>query len=219
MGKFILKALSGPLKGQSFDIKKGLKIGRTEGDIILDDSSVSSLHAKIDIYPNGKMMILDQDSKNRILINNKEVIKSILEKGTKFKIGKTEFEVALVMTAEELISHFMKKLSKKVKDNPVVLKPFSTPLEVSFISGLQKGQRYYLSYGPRFFGSESVDFPLFEKTAPKKSFAIIPEESGPYFVTKEPELVCFNGEQVKKHKIQNGDKVVIGETQLQIFFK
>ena len=219
MGKFILKALSGPVEGRSFDVKQGLKIGRSEGDIILDDSSVSSLHAKIDIYPNGKMMILDQDSKNKILIDGREIIKSILERGTKFKIGKTEFEVALIMTAEEVVSNFMKKLSKKIQDNPLALRPFSKPLEVSFISGLQKGQSYYLSYGPRFFGSESVDFPLFEKTAPKKSFVITPEESGPYFITKEPELVCFNGEQIKKCKIKNGDKVLIGETQLQIFFK
>ena len=219
MGRFILKALSGPVKGQSFDIKKGLKIGRLEGDVVLDDSSVSSLHAKIDIYPNGKMMILDQDSKNKILIEGQELVKSVLEKGTKFKIGKTEFEVALVMTVEELVANFMEKLTQKAKDIPLKLKPFSAPLEVSFISGLQKGQSYYISYGPRFFGSESVDFPLFEQTAPRKSFAIVPEESGPYFITKEPDLVCFNGKQIKRCKIKNGDKVRIGETQIQIFFK
>ena len=219
MGKFVLRALSGPIEGQSFDIKKGLKIGRTKGDILLDDPSVSSLHAKIDIYPNGKMMLLDQDSKNKIMIEDREVIKSILEKDTKFRIGKTEFEVALVMTAEEITANFIKKLSQKVEDSPITLKPFFKPLELSFISGLQKGQSYYLSYGPRFFGSESVDFPLFEKTAPKQSFTIVPAESSSYFVTKEPELVCFNGQPIKKCKIKEGDKVRIGETQLEIFFK
>lgn len=219
MSQFMLKALSGPVQGKTFHIKNGLRIGRTKGDILLEDSSVSSLHAEINIYPNGKMMLSDKDSKNRILINEKTVVKSVLEKGSKFKIGKTEFEVIFMMTAEEVLIHFMKKSFPSVQDNPIVLKPFAKALEVSFVSGLQKGQNYYLSYGPRFFGSESVDFPLFERSAPKKSFAVVPENETACFVTKEPEIVCFNGKKIKKSPIQDGDYVVIGDTKLKFFFK
>ena len=219
MSQFMLKALSGPVQGKTFRIKNGLRIGRTKGDVLLEDPSVSSLHAEINIYPNGKMMLSDKDSKNRILINEKTVIKSVLEKGSKFTIGKTEFEVVFMMTAEEILVQFMKKSFSSVKDSPVALKPFARAFELSFVSGLQKGQSYYVSYGPRFFGSESVDFPLFERSAPKKSFVVLPENNQARFVTKEPEIVCFNGKKIKKSLIQDGDYIVIGDTKLKFLFK
>ena len=219
MGRFVLKALTGPVKGQIFQVRQGLRIGRSLGDIILKDSLVSELHAEIQIYSNGKIMIVDKDSKNKITIDGRKTVKSILEKGMKFQIGQTEFCLDFVKTPEELWSRLIKKAVTKAQDHPLFLKPFFQELELVFISGLQKGERHYLSYGPRFFGSHSVDFPIFEKNAPKKAFAFVPDKSDILFVTSYPQFVQLNGKKVKKSSIKDGDQILMGNTILKINLK
>ena len=140
MGQFVIKALTGPVKGKVFPIKQGLKIGRSLGDILLKDKLVSELHAEIKIYSNGKIMVIDKDSKNKIFMNNQKVVKSILEKGSKFKIGETEFELDFVKTPEEILSNFFEKHSKNIKNHPLSLKPFFQTIELAFSSGLQSGK-------------------------------------------------------------------------------
>lgn len=219
MGRYIIKALTGPVKGKIFPVRKGLKIGRTLGDILLKDPLVSDLHAEIEIYSNGKIMIIDKDSKNQIIINNKRIIKSVLEKGSKFKIGETEFEIAFVRTPEEILFEFIEKNTESFQNHPISLKPFFQSIELIFLSGIQKGQRHYLSYGPRFFGAHSVDLPILEKEAPKKAFAFMPDGSGTFFVTDHPKIVHFNGQEIKKTKIKTGDKILIKDTVLKLTLK
>ncbi|MCZ0932369.1 MAG: FHA domain-containing protein, partial [Oligoflexia bacterium] len=166
MGQFILQALTGPVRGKAFKVRNGLRIGRSSGDIILKDPSVSDLHAEIQIYSSGKIMIVDKDSKNKIFIGEKRVIKSILEEGSKFTIGSTEFELKFIKTPEEAWSQFLSLSAKSIKDQPLALKNFFKSVEVKFLYGIQKGQSYYLSYGPRFFGRHSVDCPVFDRKSP-----------------------------------------------------
>ena len=219
MGQFVLKALTGPVKGQVFPIKHGLRIGRSLGDIILNDQLVSDLHAEIQIYSNGKIMIIDKDSKNKIIINDRRTVKSILEKGATFRIGQTDFKLEFIMPPEEIWSELIKRCAKNIQDHPLFLQPFLQAIEIVFLSGLQKGNRHYLSYGPRFFGSRSVDFPVFEKKAPEKAFALVPGKANTLFVTNHPSVVHLNGKKIKKAHIKSGNKISIGSTILKIILK
>ena len=219
MGRFVFKALTGPVKGQVFPVKHGLRIGRSLGDIVLKDPLVSDLHAEIQIYSNGKIMIVDKDSKNKIFMNDKRTVKSILENGSRFKIGQTEFVMDFIQTPEEIVIAFIKKNTKDIQDQPLSLQPFFQAIEIIFLSGIQKGEKHYLTYGPRFFGCNSVDFPIFEKKAPKKAFALVPDKSDTFFVTSEPLLVQFNEQKTKRVRIQSGDKISIGNTILKINLK
>lgn len=219
MGQLILQALTGPVKGKSFKIRNGLRIGRDSGDICLKDSLVSNLHAEIQVYSTGKVMIVDKGSKNKIYINNKQVIKSVLEEGSKFTIGSTEFELKLIRTPEEAWSQFLELSIKKVKDNPLSLKQFFKFVEVSFTCGIQKGQTYHLSYGPRFFGRHSVDCPVFDKKSPSKCFTLIPKDKDIIFTTKYPNIVQLNKQSIDKAVIKNGDQVLIGDSLLEIRLK
>ena len=216
MGQFVLQALTGPLKGKAFKLRNGLRIGRSSGDIILKDPLVSDLHAEIQIYSNGKIMIVDKDSKNKILINKKKIVKSILEDGSHFVIGATNFKLKFVKTPEEAWSQFLSLKSKKIQDHPLSLKNFSKSIEVKFLSGMQKGQRYHLFYGPRFFGRHSVDCPLFDKKSPAKCFTLAPKNQDIFFTTKHPKIVQLNKQPVEKAKIKNGDKILIGDSLLEI---
>ena len=219
MGQFVLKALTGPVKGRVFPVKHGLRIGRALGDIILKDQLVSDLHAEIQIYANGKIMIIDKDSKNKIIINNRKTVKSVLEKGSKFRIGQTDFKLDFIRPPEEICSEFIKKNAKNIQDHPLFLQPFLRAIEIVFLSGLQKGHRHYLSYGPRFFGSCSVDFPVFEKKAPEKAFALVPGKVNTFFITSHPSVVQLNRKKIKKANIKNGDRILIGSTILKVILK
>lgn len=216
MGKMIIKALTGPIKGQTFDLKNGLTLGREHGDIILKDSSVSNLHAEIQIYSSGQVMIIDKDSKNKIYVNNKKTVKSVLEENNRFKIGKSEFIVKFVKTPQELLLEFLSKVNSKVTDNPLDLKPFFKPVTIQFSSGIQKGKEYKVYYGPRIFGKRSVDFPILDKKSPEKCFVLMPDKQKIIFKTSYPEQVKYNNKNLEKTKIQDGDQIFIGYSTLKI---
>lgn len=87
-----LIGLKGLLSDLEFKILADtIYIGRVTGnDIVLNDTSVSSQHSKIN-FENGNFIISDLDSKNGIKINGKEVTKKVLRNGDKLKIGGTTF--------------------------------------------------------------------------------------------------------------------------------
>lgn len=87
-----LKALSGPLKGQEFPLKAGLRIGRSKGDILLDDGKVSSLHAFL-TEEGGAFVLNDNGSKNGIRVGRERVGTVELKLGVVFQIGQSDFEV------------------------------------------------------------------------------------------------------------------------------
>ncbi len=220
MKKFILRALTGPVKGQKFPLKNGLQIGRFKGDILLQDELVSSLHAEISVSSKGKILIFDKDSKNQIIMEDQRVVKSILKPGSKFQIGQTEFQLELIPDTEELWALFIKKAGGKIQDQAIRLQAFAQAIEFVFLSGPQEGQTGQLFYGPRVFGSRSLDFPIFEKKAPAKAFALIPGPKGSaFFATKHPATVQLNGKKVKKAKIKDGDKISVRGSTLKINIK
>ena len=90
----MLKVMDGPLKGHKFALKAGLGIGRSRGDIRIDDGKVSSLHAFV--AENGDQLVLtDNGSKNGIRFENERVMSLPLKEGTVFQIGNTVFKVIL----------------------------------------------------------------------------------------------------------------------------
>jgi hypothetical protein len=87
-----LKAISGPLKGQEIPIRSGLRIGRTRGDVLLNDSKVSSLHAFV-TEEDGGVWLNDNGSKNGLRVGAERVERLPLREGVAFFIGRSEFLV------------------------------------------------------------------------------------------------------------------------------
>ncbi|MBC6416012.1 MAG: FHA domain-containing protein [Bdellovibrionales bacterium] len=216
MAKFLIEALTGPLKGKRIEVKDGLSFGREKGDIILKDSSVSEFHAEIQIYSSGTVMIVDQDSKNKIFINKKRVVKSVLESGNVFKIGQSEFIFKINYSPKEIWNTFIKKQMNKVEDTPMSLKVFVKPIKVNFLSGLQKNKNYKLYYGPRFFGRHSVDCPIFDSKAPKKAFVLIPQKKDILFKSFDTKSIQVNKKPLEQVSVKNGDKILVGDSLLEI---
>ena len=214
MGKFYIQVIKGPLKGKNFKLKKKLKIGRNQGDIILKDSLVSESHAEL-IYSDKEIKILDKDSKNKFYVNGKKCSSAVLTEGMKFQIGHSTFVLRFVKSPEEKWSDFLSSI-EDIKDMPLSLQVFHQPVTVQFGTGLQKGQKYTLYYGPRFFGRHCVDCPVLDKKAPEKSFALIPQDGQILFKTSDPDRVLLNKKSVETASLKNKDQIFIGDSVLNI---
>ena len=94
--KFMLKAIlmvkKGHQPGHEFTIFDGSIVGRTEGDVILDDPKVSNPHAKFYLNEEGdSFVILDFGSKTGTYVNEEHITSLVeLEENDVIKIGDSE---------------------------------------------------------------------------------------------------------------------------------
>lgn len=219
MKKLGIMALSGPVKGKTFELGNGLIFGRSSGDVILKDKQVSNPHAEIKIYKSGQAMLIDKGSKNGIEIEGEKKAKSVLSLKSRFSIGSSEFEVISIKTPEEISLDILKKYLPEFEDDEGrELRAFFKPLELKFLKGPQAGASRFLAYGPRSFGSESVDGPLFDAAALGDSFALLPAEGEILFETKHPEIIKLNGGAVSRKAVQSGDIISFGGAEIKISF-
>lgn len=86
--------IEGPLKGKTFELGDELIIGRADKcHIVLDDSYVSQIHARI-FAKNDSYMIEDMGSTNGTYLNKRRIGgASELHRGDRVKIGKTVLEM------------------------------------------------------------------------------------------------------------------------------
>jgi pSer/pThr/pTyr-binding forkhead associated (FHA) protein len=82
------------LRGKTFDIGEELTIGRAEKcSVVLDDSYVSQVHARI-FANNGGYMVEDLGSTNGTYLNRRRITAPTeLQRGDRVKIGKTVLEM------------------------------------------------------------------------------------------------------------------------------
>ena len=83
------------LKGQIVEIFAGLKIGRREGQLVLQDAHLSGLHAVVEEVGQNRFALVDQDSHNGILLNGRQVKRVFLLPDVVFFMGQTSFKVVV----------------------------------------------------------------------------------------------------------------------------
>lgn len=88
-----LEITAGPDEGLKFKAQEGLMIGRVKGQVLLNDPKVSSLHAAVELDNKGQMILVDQGSSNRLLINGRKVKRIALLPGVIFELGRTQIKV------------------------------------------------------------------------------------------------------------------------------
>lgn len=78
------------------EFEQSLSIGRSrENDIVVEDLTVSSIHAKVQ-KENNHWCLKDCNSTNGVLIDGKKSSQSNLHDGVRFTIGTHSFEFCLV---------------------------------------------------------------------------------------------------------------------------
>lgn len=83
-------------RGRTYPVKHGTVVGRKEGNLILDDPKVSSMHAKFNME-GERFVVWDFGSVNGTYVNGKRIREAtVLEENDLVKIGDTVFVVKLL---------------------------------------------------------------------------------------------------------------------------
>jgi len=92
----LLWVKEGRRRGRTYPIKHGTIVGRKEGELILDDSKVSNVHAKFNMEGDD-FVVWDFGSSNGTYVNGKKIREAtVLEENDLVKIGDTVFVVKLL---------------------------------------------------------------------------------------------------------------------------
>ena len=225
---------SGPQKGMFFYLKDKAIIGRKKGsDIYIDSPTVSAQHAQVE-KKDGKTY-LNSLSQRGIIVNNCAYEQVELNADMIFSMGEICFVLKssmgnlstwkslLLLTFNDLSrrSHISEIKSKKVW-------PFQKRLKLTITQGRQMGIVWYIGYGPRYIGTNSLDFPVHEPSLGPCGFTLDPlkedstssdntnEDSGIIFSTKQPSIVQLNNKPIKNSYLQNNDVIQLEDTCLQV---
>jgi len=233
-----LEIISGPSQGKVVKIQEGLRVGRSRGELQINDPKISSLHAQVIKHRKGIFILLDKQSHNKILFNGERVEKLALMPGIQFMLGDTKFRV-VQKTSDDLIEEttvkasagsdscelnesFLVDLNEFLKQERHIILPldvhfFEIPIWLVFTQGAELGRQVGLVYGPRTIGRESLDIQIREPSAPPTAFTIKPIPNNPRafdFQTQYPALVKLNNYSVQTMRVETQ----IGKTQISIFF-
>ena len=182
----VLEVLSGPLQGKKFKAEQGLTVGRRDTTILLDeDGKVSGLHAKIEADNKGQLVLMDQNSSNGLVINDRRVKKVALMRGVRFRVGGTliliseseEYEAPTPAMKKPWRDEVLSLLTADPATNRILEGaplPFTPAVQLEFLQGLQSETIFTLGYGPRSAGSGSLDMDLQDPDAPEVAFEIHP---------------------------------------------
>lgn len=214
--------------GERYKLREGLRLGRTVGEILIRDPKVSSSHAQIESDSGGQLWLVDRESSNGIRLKGERVLRVALLPGVLFQVGKTHVQVIEVAQAEvqeestpgdwrTQLMHLIPKLPGKNRVVNTVF-PLSPAIELTVLSGPQCESVYTLGYGPRKFGSDSLDFELVDDYAPSTAFEIVQGTSGPELNTKYPQIVNVNGESAETVTLKAGDIISLGKTTIRVEF-
>lgn len=81
------------MKGHVAEVFSGLKIGRKDGQLIIQDGHMSGFHAQVEQVGPDRFVLVDQDSHNGIMLNGRSVKKVTLLPDVHFMLGSTSFKV------------------------------------------------------------------------------------------------------------------------------
>jgi len=220
------------LQGQKFRLREGLRVGRTTGEILLDDPKVSSLHAQVESDGRGGYVLVDRGSANGLRINSQRVKRVAMLLGVRFQVGKTTLKVIESFSQEEdlpplqearrtwqeVLIQEVPNLATRNLDQEMRVEAFRPALQLDFVRGVQFEQSILLGYGPRRFGSDVLDIELMEALCPPVAFELRPQQGETIFYTQYPKLVLLNGAPVAESSLKEGDRIQIGQTLIQVSF-
>lgn len=224
----VIEILEGIQKGEVFKLADKMTLGRKNASITIKDPNVSTLHAMIMTDEHGLPILVDQNSRNGLIVNDTVVRKVALYPETKFTVGSTEF-IVKVFSDEEMEQHFPTKtwrdtLAEEITQStlnttpPQDLAAFNPKVELHFIQGIQTDETKILTFGPRTAGFWSLDIPLHEMEAPELAFKIVPSPEGARIVNFDLNRVLLNDTVFESQVLISGDRIKIGESIIKVLF-
>lgn len=224
------EVIDGPNQGSKFEIKNGQQMGRTQGEILLRDSKVSSLHAKVETDSTGQLVLIDLGSSNGLRIDGQRMERVVIIPGAVIQVGRTflkvlqqEDEPDSLLSVDPArwkvaIPSLIGSLQGKDDFSEAQAQPFAGLVQLEFVEGAQSDTIWSLGFGPRRFGADALDFEVHEEGCPPLAFEIHPDEEGPLFITSFPQIVKLNDRHQKAATLKSGDTIRIGKTLIRVTF-
>jgi pSer/pThr/pTyr-binding forkhead associated (FHA) protein len=230
-----IEVVEGSDIGARFRVGDGIRIGRSSGEILINDPKVSALHAQVEKDGRGQLLLVDLDSSNGLKLNGQKVRRIALLPGVTFQIGRTVFKVLELFkdqaplpqdhsnpAAKDWRGVLKSQIPRAAAQNHtamVKILPFSPALRLNFIEGLQADFSLVLGYGPRQIGADVLDIEIQEPESPDVAFELTPDNGNIIFATKHPGKVLLNDQPVSSEQIKDGDLIRIGRSLIKVTFE
>lgn len=224
----IIEITEGIQKGEKFKVFDKATLGRKRTDMLVKDPNISSLHAKIVYDEAGQPVLVDQNSRNGLILNQQVVRKIPLLPDLEFTVGETHFCVKEI-SADELEVLFPTKtwkdfISEYINSHPPETYPseeikiFNPKVQLQFIQGIQTDEIVTIGYGPRNIGFYSLDVALYEGGSPDLAFKLIPSEEGAKILNCSINDVFLNDMKFETSVLISGDRIRVGKTIIKVIF-
>jgi len=103
--------------------------------------------------------------------------------------------------------------------HPHTFKLFKNPLLLKVLTGPQADDEYLISWGPRDFGPQSLEFQLEFPPFPAILFTLSPNAEGEViFSTNHPSFASLSGQTTPTGAITSGSKIIAGNSTISIEF-
>ena len=202
---------------ETFLIEEGFVIGRTQGQIRLRDTKISSRHAHIEKNEKHELVLVDDRSSNGLLVDNKKVQRVLLKEGLMVQLGTTKLYVIREEKPwPEILKEKLDPLHFEFQAPEI--EPFDPPVLLTFIQGIQAGETWILGYGKRVIGSKSIDLTLYEPQAPDICFELVPQKEACLFKTSHPDQILLNKKSISSDTLSEGDVISIHNTLIKVSF-
>lgn len=217
---------SGPQKGAFFYLRDKSVIGRKKGaDIVIEAPTVSGRHAQVEKFKKG--LQLNSLSRRGILLKGRVFEKIKLKPNLIFSLGEVAFcvkdSIEGLSTDQSLFLITFNHLAKSKSIGQISQKqvfPFHSRLTLTITQGRQKGLEWPIGYGPRYIGTDSLDFPIYEPQIGPCGFYLEAlggdDQRGIVFFTKQKNIVRLNGKAIESQTLKTDDVVEIAATIIKV---
>lgn len=230
-----LRVVSGPRQGLSIPLlpDKPVLIGRSRGELLLDDPLVSGSHCRISLR-GGRYLLQDLNSTNGTIVDGRRVVDAALRPGSEVAIGSTRL-VLFVSEEEGSVSRSDEVLRSDIAwlmdDERVAVEPSASRLgaalrlpprmegSVEVMSGPDVGRVFRFARGSVLVGRRQADVALSDPEVSRRHASV--ELFGPDMAflrdVASTNGTFVNGRRVSMARIHPGDRITCGKSELRFY--
>lgn len=234
-----LNFLTGPIAGQKYKLyKRKTLIGRREGDIVINDTSISGSHALFS-FENGQLLVQDQNSTNGTKLNGGQVWEAVVSNEDEVTMGETVIRVKIQQKAASASWADMgmeDAIEDQVEDSDEDTQPLmgfdeGTPLErplpegvkcgIQVVAGDDAGKKLLFKKRGVTIGRKDADFTLSDINVSRKhaSIEILSAERVIVKDLRSKNGTYVNDKWVTVNNLKHGDVIRVGSTEIKLFLQ
>ena len=244
MARAFLKIVAGAKQGLNVPLTEGaeLLIGRSKGDLILDDTMISGQHAKLK-FKDGVWQLRDLGSTNGTMVDGRLTREATLRPGAEITVGNTRL-VLLISTEEETAADLAEQpnpphaeLAWLLEEELVELKgspertgsaadaigqdlrlPPGLNALVEVVAGQDTGKVFRFTRGNVVVGRKMGEIPLSDPEASRRHAVIELFGREMIFLRDlgSTNGTFHNGRKVSAARLRAGDTIGVGKTVMRL---